>query len=488
MTSPIETELKLELDSADREGLVSMPECRVAGGRAVHLVSVYFDTPDLVLFRSGFSLRVRREGKRRIQTVKAIGGASAGLFVRPEWERTIRGDRPVLYDAGSPLADLLGGDVARLAPAFETEVQRTRFQIEQEGAQLELAIDVGSLRAGDACEPLCEIEIELRGGSPAALFDLARRIDARVPLHLAVRSKAERGYALLEKSARCAWKAEAIPLDPEASCAESFVAIARSCIRQFRLNETCLLASGDAEALHQARVGLRRLRTAFSLHRALFGDDAQAALLGAELRWLATGLGEVRNLDVLIGRFDGETRELLIAARDARFERVRAELASSRTRLTMLDLAEWLAIGGWRAAPGNAAACDRNSVAFADALLGARRDRLRHRGKRLVALDPAHRHRLRIQAKKLRYASEFFASLYPGDKARRRYTQALEALGRLQDRLGELNDLAVGRRLLDQLGLDARLPKSGKHRRHHLLKETEQAYDRLMRVKPFWGD
>jgi CHAD domain-containing protein len=256
-------------------------------------------------------------------------------------------------------------------------------------------------------------------------------------------------------------------------------------MRHFRLNEALLLHSGDAEPLHQARVALRRLRSAFSLYKPLLAGDGTAELLGAEARWLAAELGEVRNIDVLIPRCDGEARDRLVAARSRTFAHVRTELASSRTRLLMLDLTEWLAVGVWRTRPPDPQGLHRNVQPFARNLLELRRERLQRRGKGLAGLDDAHRHKVRIEAKKLRYAAEFFGSLYTG-KAGRRHRRFLDAIEALQDQLGELNDLVVGPGVLAKFGIDARLPHSGKRRRKHLLEKGEEAFEALMKAKCFW--
>ena len=484
---PVEIELKLDFEPADRTRLRAALAALQARGSTRHLVSTYFDTPERDIAKAGYVLRVRRDGRRRVQTVKAVASAAAGLFERAEWEHPLRGGRPCFDDRSGPLAHAVGAHaLGRLEPLFLTDVHRTVFRIDAASAAIELALDEGECRADVRVAPICELELELRSGTPRALFDLARRLNEAVPLRLGVRSKSERGGALLLGASPSAWKAEPIALDCDHDAADAFRTIAQACIRQFRLNETLLLHSGEAEALHQARVGLRRLRTAFSLFGPFFADDPQAALLREELRWLAAELGGVRNIDVLIPRFEGETRAALTAARDDAFEHVRIALAGARTRLLMIDLVEWLALGTWRSEPAHPGRLEQDGIAFASDVLEARRDRLAHRGEGLAGLGPKRRHQVRIEAKKLRYAAEFFASLYGGDKARRRHARFLGSIEALQDQLGELNDLAIGPALLEGLGIDAELPKSGKRCRRHILDRAEQAYRALLHAKRFW--
>ncbi len=482
----VEIELKLDYDLSDRTRLIARLATLPSASGTHHLVSTYFDTSSHDIARAGYTLRVRRDGRRRIQTVKAFAGA-AGLFERLEWERPLRGDVPVFDERAGPLTEVVDArTLARVEPLFSTDVRRTLFTYETDDATIEVAVDRGEVRAGTKAEPLCELELELRGGAPQALFDFARALNERLPLRLGVRSKAERGYALAEGARPAAFKAERIEFDRRGSGAEAFPAIARTCIRQFRLNESLLLDTGGVEALHQARVGLRRLRSALSIYAPLLQNDPRTELLNAELRWLAAELGAVRNIDVLVPRFDGGTRMLLARARDRMMEHVRAELAGARTRLLMIDLSEWLSAGAWRTEPTYLGRLDHGVGAFASDLLEARRDRLAARGEGLSGLDREDRHKVRIEAKKLRYATEFFASLYGTDKARRRLAKFLKALEVLQQRLGDLNDLVTGPLVLARLGIDAELPGSGARHRDRLLAQAQKSFDALMRAKPFW--
>jgi triphosphatase len=153
----------------------------------------------------------------------------------------------------------------------------------------------------------------------------------------------------------------------------------------------------------------------------------------------------------------------------------------------MIDLTEWLATGAWRTRPADPERLHEHVLSFARGLLDERRRRLKRRGKGLAGLDDAHRHKARIAAKKLRYAAEFFGSLYIGRKARRRHGRFLEAIEALQDLLGELNDIVIGPEVLAKFGIDATLPHSGEHRRKRLLKKAEEAYDALISARRFWG-
>lgn len=488
MDDPLEIELKLEYEPADRERLLASELLGAAVPENRRLTATYFDTPDFRLDKAGYALRIRREGENRTQTVKASASRSAGLFVRGEWEMPVHGDGPVLDDRAGPLCQMIdAATLERIAPVFFTDVDRRSGLIPQpEAGLIEFAVDAGEVRSGSRTLPLNEIELELKQGRPGELFGLARALDRLVPLRLGVQTKSERGYALAGEKAFTAVKAEPIRLDPAISTADAFQTIANSCLRQYRLNEALLLRAGTAEPLHQARVALRRLRSALSLFRPLFESDERATQLIDELRWLAGELGAIRDIDVLLPTLEASERPALAALRELRFDHLRGLLDEDRARLLPLGIAEWLATGAWRAEPADVTIRDRDIVLFAGERLDRLRKRIKREGKDLAALADDARHEVRKEAKRLRYAAEFFVSLYPGRKARRRLSRFLDRLEALQDKLGSLNDIAAAPALIEQLGLDITLPTSGKKEHKRLLEDAEDCFDALIDSKRFW--
>jgi inorganic triphosphatase YgiF len=101
VAEPIERELKLDIEPAAANSLATGPW--FTGASCEHIESVYFDTADQALRKAGYLLRVRHNGDRRIQTLKAGADGASGLFLRHEWEREISGDRPEITDGDGPL-------------------------------------------------------------------------------------------------------------------------------------------------------------------------------------------------------------------------------------------------------------------------------------------------------------------------------------------------------------------------------------------------
>lgn len=450
------------------------------------LHSVYFDTTGRSLAMAGLSLRTRYDGARYVQTVKAAQGRAAGLFAREEWEKEVASEWPEL-GSDTPLAGLPPQTLDALAPLFSLEVVRRGIDIARGSSIIELALDTGVVVADDRRTEFCEIELELKSGEPHALFALARELDALVSLRLEVMTKSERGYRLLDAVAESA-KAEFIPLSAGQGVQEGFAAIAAACVRQYRLNEDIVLRRRSPEALHQARVGLRRLRSALALFKPVVDDDRYAHFRD-ELKWLAGELGDVRDLDVLFGRARSNQLRIAVARlREEAHDTLEEILASARARVLMIDLAEWVAVGPWRSAAQHADGEISVGEFAADALEKSFR-KFKNSSKGLAGLGEEDRHEARKLAKRLRYGSEFFAGLYTGKKAAKRHGRFIDGLQAIQDQLGTLNDVAAAPGLLaknglgDTEGADGVLSGADTA---DTLEKAETARDGLIGLKPFW--
>ncbi len=460
-----EIELKLSLAPEAAPGVGRLREVRRrAQGRARRrrLVSTYYDTADLALREAGLALRVRRVGRARVLGVKAAGGSVGGLLVRREWEGPAGRGAPRVEDVADPelraaLARASAG--APLAPVFATEMTRTSRDVELGGgARAVLECDVGAVRVGERREPFAELELELVAGDPAALFDFARELVAALPARLSVESKAARGFRLREGRLPQPVKAAPLALDERAPAADALAAVLVHCLAHVLANVAPVDANDDPEGVHQMRVALRRLRSAFSLFRDVLPADDRARFGGA-LREAASDLGRARDADVqraeivapVAERLPGEVGlERLLAALDAEREAGRAA-ARERVRSAafsdlLLELSAWTARRGWRRVPaGEADELLALPVReFAAHVLERLHGKVLRRARRFAELPTAERHRMRIDVKKLRYASEFFRSLFAGKRAR----AFAERLEQLQEVLGYANDVAVAHELV----------------------------------------
>jgi inorganic triphosphatase YgiF len=461
-----EVELKVDLVPSDAVRLQDHPAVRraaVAPPQVQQLRSVYFDTRDHALAGAGIGLRVRREGTQQVQTVKAAEREAAGLFERRELEVPVAGPLPDL-DAipdetlRARIATLVAGQA--LEPVFETEMRRTSRVLRDGGDEWSVDVDEGELRAGESRESFCELELELRQGEAARLYEMALELLESFPLQVGTRSKAERGYALRTGDGPSSRKALPLELPEDATLDAVLRAVAHSCLAQISGNTAAARDGSDPEGVHQMRVGVRRMRSVFSVFRPVLPGEP-TRLLRENLRWLARELGLVRDLDVFIGelleplfavRDDAALKRLrdeAEALREERKQALREVLRSRRHTRLQLELGHWIARSAWReqVLSERSALLFQRADVFADGVLDRLHRKARKLGREAQTGPPAARHELRIALKKLRYASEFFRCLYPKKDARR----YLRRLSQLQDLLGALNDLATASRVLADL-------------------------------------
>jgi triphosphatase len=455
---PEEIELKLSIPRNRTKRLgkrLPLRNFKVSGPSSRRLVSVYFDTPDLDLRRRGVGLRVRHVDGRRIQTIKCAGDSPIGRF---ECEEQIESDRPDLTCVAEAGLQALFADIGaprRLKSLFATEIDRTAWQLNPDGAAIECALDRGTIRAGGRRLPVREVELELKAGEPAALFDTANALHQKMPLRIEWETKGQRGYALAAGFVPEPRSWEAPRLSKKMDVRDALGAIVDGCIGQIVANERSVRRQDNAEGVHKMRVGVRRLRSALSTFRRALPGDGRMPFEG-DLRWLQDVLGHAREWDVLHEsgldpltretKGNGDIRTLKHATtsqRAAAYKTLHAALDSPRYT------ALFLATMRWR----HELSAERGGALEASIRIYARRE-LRRRskgvrklGRRLGELSGAELHRLRIRVKKLRYAMEFFHDLF----AARRVDKHLARLTRLQDVLGDLNDARVAPRLVDGL-------------------------------------
>ncbi|MBM4255492.1 MAG: inorganic triphosphatase [Deltaproteobacteria bacterium] len=464
-----EVELKLLVPPDESERLFHHPVFETVARRELppqQLLSVYYDTPDLDLKRHRIALRLRHVDGRWIQTVKTEGKVAGGLHERPEWENeTVEGTPDLAAISAPTVREFFLAEKIRntLRPVFVTEFVRTSSLLEfANGEVIELSLDQGEIRAEGKQVPLCEVELELKAGNAARLFELALALQETLALKLENISKAERGYRLLVPVALVPVKARAIELPPDLPVSAALVDILRSELMHLQANEEGVLREEDPEFVHQMRVALRRIRSALSVFSALVPREKSESIR-AELRWLTGEFDAVRNWDV----FTLDTLPPILAAfpdhqelvslkmkseglRQQQTQRAREAITSSRYQRLLLNLGAWLSLQSWRDTdtPDGGEGEEKIS-SFATRVLKKWRRRLKKKGKDVTTSSPEEQHQVRIVAKKLRYAAEFFASLYPQkQKHLRRY---LETLAEVQEILGSLNDAATARLLLSEV-------------------------------------
>ena len=491
MADPVEVELKFQVPEDQRARL----RRAVATTSAVttRLQAVYADTADDRLAGAALALRLRKEGRVWVQTLKGRGD---GLMQRLEHELRLapqRGEpqldpgRHAGTAAGAQLSALLA-DGAVLQPVYRTDIRRIHRRVRSGGALIEIAFDEGSIRAGRRRLAVCEIEFELLSGAPQALIALAARWVQRHGLWLDVRTKSERGHRLARGLDEVpAVRAVPLKLDRSDPPAAAFAAMLQSCLAQLLPNAAELAGgSGTPEHLHQLRVALRRLRSALRLFAGWSPDPEAARALEQRLREPFARLGAARDQDALaasllpaLAAAGGPALQWPAAVADDPAAVVR-EPAFTLAVLQVLQLS----LPGAPVDPA-APAPPMLRNAARKALKTAFRKAMADAG-RFANVEIEAQHRTRKRLKRFRYGAEFLQALYPGKATR----QALAALRRALDAMGAYNDLLVAEHRV------AALVKGDPHawfalgwlaaRRAALLKQAGRSLRRLNEAPRLW--
>jgi len=514
---PTEVELKFSLTEALAKRIWHIPPLAdLLNDRpeSTRLYSAYYDTPSLDLQRRGVALRLRRQKRRWLQTLKTAGNPGSVLQQRVELEVPLARGVPDLEWIGKSGLPELADDVvsfAALDVIFTTQFKRSATIVEPvPGTRIEVCVDEGVVPAGSQSEPIRELELELREGRLAPLFDLAAQLAAHSGIRVETVSKAQRGYRLASRKRAAPAKAEKVKLSPDDDIDKLFGRLAFACIAQLHENESGLLHSRDIEYLHQARIALRRLRSVFSV----FSSAVPRDHFREQLAWLTeTGriLGQARNWDVFVTEFlpragagqpaDAGSRALVRAAGRLRADARRsARDAISNTAYTigMLRMTQKLLEQGWisERTDEQRRVASLRARKLARKVLGRAHRKLINEGEQLHRDNHHDVHQLRIRIKKLRYATELLAPLFRCKATRRKSRREyLLQLGAMQQVLGKLNDMANAGRLLEQLA-----GKRDSDRRTTLaylrgyadamsyasLADFDTAWQRFVKTKPFW--
>jgi inorganic triphosphatase YgiF len=233
------------------------------------------------------------------------------------------------------LADL---DKKTIKPLFTTDFVREKAEIAwgrgKSKVVIEAALDLGNVIVGKQKEEICELELELREGEPAALLELAAELAEKLPLMPCDISKAERGYRLFDASSYSV-KLPVPEMHAETSVDDAYSALAwyllgssQRLAEQYRFNGHWSLLQEWVEVLAELR--------------ALTGSLGQAAPRATthDLRAALDALLEDWRTLVQAGKEDGDVRA-------AAHEQFIEELEDPRWGLFSLTTSRWLMERSW---------------------------------------------------------------------------------------------------------------------------------------------
>jgi inorganic triphosphatase YgiF len=426
-----------------------------------------------------------------VKTCAASSGAARG-----EWEAPVKGgspDRDLLR--GTPAAAALAG--LSLEPLFTVIVERQTVTSIDAGSTIEVSLDRGVATHGARSTSFGELELELKSGDPAALFAFAGGLRKAFALRPGFTTKADRGFALMDKKGPPGRRFRAPVLERKMTADNAFRAIAMAALKQIAGNAEDLRERPAAEVIHQMRIGARRLQSTLFSFKPIVSDQRMDGLK-AELTWLLGELDLARNLDVfLAGAFSRASRargdkeglaalgKRLRTARKAAYVRARNAAECDRFSALLLDILTWMEVGPWTEAGGKAADLRDAPISqfAANALEKARRG-VRKRARSFDDLSREGRHKLRIRTKTLRYSADVFQGLFKVHPKRvRRFSGKIKAL---LECLGALNDVATGENLLAEHAVPKCLTDRQASREKRLIGSARRAWDAFGETKRFW--
>jgi inorganic triphosphatase YgiF len=447
-----EVELKLSCRPATARSLVSLlTELTHGAPRTVRLQNTYYDTQEQALRQHGSALRIRRQGKLLLQTVKCNGSVKGGLSSRPEWESPYRGQ----FDFSEVTDTAVRSQLEALSKqpglqaTLSTDFKRDQWEYwPAEDTHIQIMLDRGKIVAGSRQMPICELELELVSGDARYLFALAQRLCKEAALFPAPLSKAARGSLLLDGETQAQNKKPAPPTSDQA-LGEAFASLMQACLDHVshHLPTNCL--SFGQEELHQVRVGLRRMLALLVTFKPWLRKSWHQASKNGVHRHL-DALAEARNCHVLLNEVCAVVPDRNQAATGKRLHiQLKAltekTFAQAQAHLNSPAFAAWLLD------------CSLDLHVNEPIRKGERKTRWSHVASELLHKkisdyakavhharnDARSMHQLRIQTKYLRYQHAVLSN-----KRRKPFMQQLAAL---QDGLGRLNDLNVAGDILRPL-------------------------------------
>lgn len=469
--------------------------------------ALYLDTPDGAIAALGLALGLRRSRK-----MPAAGASRRAPAAPPQrWSRFIEEISPLPAPRArldTQLRDMTTREALALVATRDSV--ETAYDAQFGDAFVDVRAERSTIGINGKTCVVATVTLRLVMGDLADFLRGIRSFADPTEMRLCDETALIRGRRLLRADRDVHVGAFAPRLGRAMDVSTAFQEIAGACFDQYLRNEAAVRELRDSEAVHQCRVALRRLRAALRLFR-LQGDDETMAAWRVDLKHVLAQLGDARDIDVLLGEqvaprlapasTPGSQALLrnLEARRDQAYDKLVATLQSAQTKSFYLDLALWIAADQF----GAPEIWSQTIVAFLHERFAKETRKLIARGEH-VEQDSEHaRHRTRIVAKNLRYGAEFFESLLVGKAARKRFSAFTGALKKIQEILGDRNDLVNARQFFAQLVEDARLQDAETQAavtavaqlfaqpahttpESEFLSKANDAFARLREAKPFW--
>lgn len=450
----MEIELKFQLPESQKESVLQ--QLKRANAQHIHLQAKYYDTPDRLLAKNNIAIRLRKEGDKNgahwVQTFKAAAKSDLHRIEEdidlgqceqePELDLSLYQHNKTVKHL---LKKVLKSSKDTLQLQFQTDVQRYYDVIHIENSVIEICLDDGEVRSTDASSRICEVEFELKQGAVEHLIESAKGWVNQYSLWLDVRSKAERGSLLASaKAVSPAVHAKNLTLSDKTPAEQVLQQIVANCLNHLLPNSSAIAGHvAEAEHIHQARVAIRRLRSALK-HFGQWSTSIDPQWQ-EQLAILFRQLGATRDIDMIHAEILPQL--LNIGAPELTLPAIQQDAQYLASLFTQADtvhlLLDLLKFAHSENQPANKNPDLKNAIAKR---LQRLHQHVTQDADHFSHLEVEQHHRIRKQAKQLRYVVEFIASLYP----QKQVQHYLKQLQPVLDCLGRYNDLAVAEALFAQ--------------------------------------
>ncbi|MFT4022120.1 MAG: CHAD domain-containing protein, partial [Acinetobacter sp.] len=443
-----EIELKLQIPTQQQAAIAKTFNKK--NSKSIDLHARYFDTNDNLLAKHLTALRIRKEGQHWIQTLKSASESHLQRFEHeidlgsaenvPELNLAAYLDIP---QAKYILNHALGQSWDGLILQFETIVQRKFRLIDINNSQIELCLDRGLLRSQHDEAIIHEVEFELKHGSIRDLIFLTHDWVQRYGIWLDVRSKAERGNLLAQgKKVSPATTSQSVKLNSKISPDQALRTIVANCLEQI-LPNVAAIADHIAEDshIHQARVGIRRLRSALKSFKA-WSTEVDPHWQ-AQLREIFSELGASRDESIvfqdILPKIPNDVVTWQHQPLNTGIPKVLSDILQDSFSNQL-----WLSLLNFAYAPSVESKSKIKLQTQANQILKRLYKKILQDANQYSQLHIEQQHQFRKDLKQLRYSIEFLSSLYPKNTVR----DFLSNIEPLQDALGQFNDVIVAQRVL----------------------------------------
>ncbi|WP_312105542.1 CYTH and CHAD domain-containing protein [Acinetobacter venetianus] len=481
----MEIELKFQLPESKKKNVLQTLNKQKA--QKIRLQAKYYDTADRLLAKNYVAIRLRQEGEHWVQTFKAasknhLQRIEEDIFLgkcaeEPELDLSLYKHNQTVQ---SVLRDILGNNAPELILQFQTDVQRSFHVFEFENSKIEVCLDDGEIRTPIDQAKICEVEFELKQGSAQDLILFSKTWVEKYQLWLDVRSKAERGNLLaIGKKVSPATKAKSLNLESNASAEQAIKQIIENTLNHI-LPNAAAIADGVAEAthVHQARVGLRRLRSALK-HFSNWSIQIDPTW-ESQLAEIFQALGQSRDFDAIKDAVIPLVQQVshfefpLIANQT---KDITQQFSNPKTTQLFLSLLNFMYSENEHKAKLSKQAAKSLSKLYAKILKDS---------AQFLDLPVEQQHRTRKRVKQLRYCIDFIAGLYP----EKNIQPFLDKLEPIQEYLGFYNDLYVAEKIFEQqaVGQPKFLFALGwvKAQQPHVAKKADKKLKTLSIQDAFW--